>query len=308
MSATSTVENSTRSSTPSAVWPDVSLFSVAVIWGVNIPIMKNGLDHLDLYVFNAFRLAVSATVLAAFAVRARWRGSVPGPGIRWRHVATYAVLVGAVYQVLFLFGISRTTSGNTALIIATVPMWTALLARLFLREQLRWLAWSGLAVALVGTIIVALQKGDVAVGTEHLIGNMFVLASALVWSAGTVYSRPLLRDLSPMRLAASAAVTGIPVHLILAVGRYQESFAELKSVGLWMIILYSGVLSAGLAQPMWHYGVRHAGAAHAAIIQNLIPLVAIVSAWLTRGEVITVPQMIGGVLILGGLLAMRSGR
>jgi drug/metabolite transporter (DMT)-like permease len=284
------------------------LLGVAVIWGVNIPLMKIGLDRLDIYVFNAIRLAISAAVLVLFAWVELRRGIKPQPGIAFRRILLYSVMVSALYQLLFLFGVSRSTSGNTALIMATVPMWTALLARLFIQEKLRKLSWCGLTIALVGTVIVASLKGDVTAGREVLWGNLLVLSAALLWSGATVYSRPLLVKISPLQLSATAAVLALPVHLALAAGRYESSLPVLQSVELWGIILYSGVLSSGLALPMWSLGVRHAGPAHAAVIQNLIPLVAIIAAWLTRGEPVTQSQILGGSLILSGVIMVRRGR
>lgn len=289
-------------------WSDTSLIGVAVIWGVNIPIMKNGLEQLDLYVFNAIRLTISAVVLVLFAWRELRRGIKPKPGLTFKHLLLFGLVMSAMYQILFLLGVSHTTSGNTALIISTVPMWTALLARLFLCEKLRILAWSGLTIALVGTVIVALQKGDVSTGLDQFWGNLFILGAALLWASGTVYSRPLLTRISPVQLSASAAVIALPVHLLIAAGRYEHSIPVLQSVDLWLIILYSGVLSSGLALPMWNLGVRHAGAAHAAVIQNLVPLVAIIAAWLTRGEPVTQAQILGGSLILSGVIMVRRGR
>lgn len=289
-------------------WPDACLLGVACFWGVNIPLMKIGLDQVDIFVFNAIRLTISTGVLAALAVVERRRGIRPGSGVTRRHLLLYAAMASAVYQLLFLLGIARTTSGNTALIIATVPMWTALLARIILGEQLRGLAWGGLIVALVGTVIVALQKGDVAADRQHLFGNLFVLTAALLWSGATVYSRPLLQQISPLQLSAAAAIFALPAHLLFAAGRYEGSLPALHSGALWLIILYSGILSSGLAYPMWNLGVRHAGAAHAAVVQNLIPLIAILAAWICRGETATAAQLFGGGLILGGLVTMRLGR
>ena len=270
--------------------------------------MKNGLDQVDSFVFNALRLAVSAAVLLSLAILERRRGIRPGSGVSKKQIVIYAMIVSGLYQVLFLLGIARTTSGNVALIIATVPMWTALLARIFLNERLAIIAWCGLFTALAGTVIVALQKGDVAVGDENLVGNLCILGSALAWSVGTVYSRPMLKSISPMQLSGFAATMALPVHLMLAMGRYETGLPVFQSLNIWLILLYSGVLSTGLALPMWSYGVRHAGAAHAAIIQNIVPLIAIAAAWLTRGESASVPQMFGGALILGGLIIMRIGR
>lgn len=295
-----------------SVLPDAALVGVALIWGINIPIMKIGLDQIDGFVFNAVRLIVSVAVLAVFAWnerrRERRRQQVPATKIRFRYLLVYGLMVGAIYQVAFLLGVERTTSGNTALIISTVPMWTALLARIFISEKISRMAWVGLMVALAGTVIVAFQKGDVTGDSEHLLGNIIILMAALMWSAGTVYSRPLLKTISPLQLSAIGAAVGLPVHLTLAWGRYSESLAALQSGQLWLIILYSGVLSSGLALPMWSFGVRHAGAAHAAIIQNLIPVVAIIAAWITRNEPATQAQILGGALIVSGLVIMRRTR
>lgn len=297
----------TTDKVPLSVWPDVSLLGVALIWGVNIPLMKTGLEQVDVFVFNAVRLTVSALALGVLALRERRRGIIP-TGIRFRQILIYSTMVSATYQLCFLIGMNWTTSGNTALIIATVPMWTALLARVFISEHLSKIAWCGLGISLLGTIIVALQKGDVTTGREHLLGNLTILGAALLWACGTVYSRPMLAKISPLQLAASASLIALPVHYLVAFARFEGGSFGLNGAGIWLIILYSGMLSSGLSQPMWHFGVKHAGAAHAAIIQNLIPLVAIAVAWLTRGEPATTPQLVGGSLIISGLFIMRLTR
>lgn len=291
-----------------AFWSDVSLLSVAVIWGINIPLMKIGLEHINVFVFNAVRLSVSAVVLVCFALREVRQGRHPNLGISWGKVFLYGVMAAGIYQLLFLLGVARTTSGNTALIMSTVPMWTALLARVFLSERLKRIAWWGLGIALLGTVLVATQSGEITVNRTHLLGNAIILGAALIWSGGTVYSRPLLRQISPMQLSAVAAVVVLPLHWFMARNEVQSNLPALQSVSLWWILLFSGVLSSGLALPMWNFGVRQAGAAHAAVIQNLIPVVAILAAWISRGETATSTQVVGGALILGGLILMRRGR
>jgi drug/metabolite transporter (DMT)-like permease len=59
---------------------------------------------------------------------------------------------------------------------------------------------------------------------------------------------------------------------------------------------------------MWSYGVRHSGAAQAAVFQNLVPIVAIASAWFIQHDPVTSNQILGGVLILGGLVLVRRSR
>lgn len=299
------VASSSHSS--AAIWPDVALVSVALIWGINIPIMKIGLDQIDPFVFNAVRLSVASLVLNAFAFHERWQKG-PRTSVGFLPLLLYGGMASTVYQLLFLLGVERTTSGNVGLIVTTVPLWTALLARMFGGETLRLWAWMGLAIACLGTVVVALQKGDLAVGGQHQLGNFFILAASLLWAGATVYGRSLLRSITPLQLSASASLIALPMHLLFAAGRYQEALPSLSSSDLWFIILYSGGLSTGLALPLWNYGVQHAGAAHSANIQNLIPLTAIVAAWISRGETATAAQLIGGGLILAGLVIMRRAR
>lgn len=327
-------------STPASryLWlADMSLLLVAIIWGVNIPIMKVALHHIDAYAFNAIRLVVSSLVLMYFARREFLRGIKPSGTLSKRDVFIYASIVSVAYQFLFLLAIARATSADVALIMATVPMWTAIGAKFFLKEVLPWMAWMGLIIAFAGTMIVTLHKAppsetsapspvlsdsDIAVDSvaqqesrkaaTRLLGNFFALSAALAWAAGTVFSRPLLGKISPIQLSACSATMGLPFHIVIALwmgaGSVPDSIAAMKDPSLIACVIYSGTLSTGLALAMWSYGVKHAGAAQAAMIQNLTPIVAMAAAWIWLGETINASQALGGAMIIGGLFVMRRSR
>jgi drug/metabolite transporter (DMT)-like permease len=313
--------------------PDLSLLLVAIVWGVNIPVMKVALFKIDPYAFNAIRLIVSSIVLLYFARREFVRGIRPASTLSKRDVVIYAFTVSVAYQLLFLLAVSRATSADVALIMATVPMWTAIGARFFLKEILPLLAWAGLIIAFVGTMIVTLQKTPPPIQenhtgttdavsidanqqaeevTRHQTGNLLALSAALAWAGGTVFSRPLLGKISPMQLSASSATLGLPLHIIVALTIGKDSVAvstaAIKDPSMVACVLYSGILSTGLALAMWSYGVKHAGAAHAAMIQNLTPIVAMTAAWVWLGETINPAQALGGGMIMGGLFIMRRSR
>jgi hypothetical protein len=325
---------------------DLALLAVAVIWGVNIPVMKVALESgITPYSLNAIRLVVSAIVLLGCAGLEYRTGVRPAAGISRIRIVIYALIVSVAYQYLFLMAVSRTTSANVALIMATVPMWTALGARLFLKEILPAMAWVGLLIAFAGTMIVTVQKqvtpvaevtisevvgsektasvAELALGpiidevksrqsdldaATRFSGNMIALLAALTWASGTVFSRPMLKLISPVQLAACSATIGLPFHVLFAWPTLAVCIPLLQETSLQLCILYSGILSTGLALAMWSYGVKHAGAAQATMFQNLSPIVAIVSAWLWRGESISIAQTIGGAMIISGLVIMRRSR
>ncbi len=289
---------------------EFSLICVALFWGLNIPVMKYATGEMDIYLFNALRLALSAITLG---VCVRWQGRPmidrsPGALPLRKQITTIvliSLLTGFFYQLLFLLGIAGTSAGNTALIMSTVPMWTALLALLLLNERLSRIAWTGLTIALIGTLVVTLSKPAATDRTNTLTGNLIVSAAAFSWALGAVWSRPVLKSISPVVLAFYSIAATLPLHFLVARQTFGNTARVLADPWLVAVIVYSGICSTGLAYAMWNYGVQQLGAAHAAAFQNLVPLIAMTFGWLLLGEVPFAMQLIGGAMIIAGLVVMR---
>lgn len=296
---------------------DINLLATAVIWGLNVVAMKFAISLLNPFWFNAFRFVFSVATLAIWITINRRRSVGRGdkgsdPGIsRSRYVGTivvYAVLFGLIYQVAFLMGIFRTSASSTALIMASTPMWTALIAIIFLKEHLSRVSWLGLITTLAGTIIVTLDKpGADAAANSTLVGNAIMLFCALSWSASTVISRPVLKYISPVELTFWGMGLALPFHILIAFFQPEANIAIAYQPKVASAILYSGIFSTGIALAMWSYGVKILGASHASIYSNLIPLVAMFFGWLILSEIPTTFQWIGGGMIVSGLLTMRRG-
>lgn len=299
-------------SASSRFWADFNLFSVAILWGINAPVMKYGITQVDPFVFNAIRLTVSAAALWLCLLFENRRNRNKPSTEKHRHLVWwlvgFALLSGAVYQITFLTGIFRTTAGNTALIMSSCPMWTAGLAVMTTKERLSGIAWLGLILTLVGTMLVIAQKGEFSTSGANLAGNLIVLAAALAWSLASVVSKPLLAHISAIRLAFFSIVITLPIHWFLAIPNLQQHFVSVFETWTIASILFSGVFSTGVAYAMWNYGVQKVGAPHAAIYQNVIPLVAVVGAWWMINEVPMLLQIWGGALIIAGLVVMRRSR
>ncbi|MFK7769918.1 MAG: DMT family transporter [Mariniblastus sp.] len=333
----STITQSNATSRPPGNLADISLLIVAVIWGVNMAVMKLALNEVDPFMFNAFRLPLSAVVLGVFSWMELKRNKrvVGGPSRqsnsdklssedslstfeqkaksmsttqKWISIAAFSCFAGGLYQILFAIGMARTTAGNTALIMSSMPMWTAVLSFFLLREKLK-LAWFGLIITFLGTVVVTLQGGKFSMGSENFVGNLLVLSSALAWAMGAVISRPLLTFVSPIRLAFYATVGTFPIHFAMP---FFLSTTPVEAMGNSFVVasvLYSGIFSTGLAYAMWNFGVLKLGASQAAVYQNLVPLVALIAAWVSPlREVLTPMQFLGGVMIIFGLFVTRRLR
>ncbi len=200
------------------------------------------------------------------------------------------------------------TAGNTALLLATMPMWTAVISYLFIHERLSRITWIGLGMTFVGAVIVTTQKGNIDFSSQFFVGNLLMLSAAMTWAAGTVLSRSLLSVVSPLKLAFWSSLLTTPVHLLLAFSRGTAAWEPVLEPKIFGAVLYSGVLSTGLAYASWHVGVRQLGGSHASVYQNIVTLVAVGGSWIFLHEQPQWVQLLGGVCMLLGMYWMRRGR
>lgn len=282
---------------------------VVLIWGSNFIIMKAILAVMHPFAMNAMRLTVSFVVLGLSHLHQRDTTSPRlSAGNRWR-VAGAGLVGYCLYQIAFIVGLNRTTAGSAALIMASAPIWTALLARLMGFEFLRRLSWIGLLTTIAGTgLIVAAGSGDVELGTDVLFGNAVMLCAAFLWGSYTAMNRPLLAMVKPITLTFYSVAVSLPA--LLAVGLPYLIELDWSSVtpAAWAGVLVSGALSTGLATALWNASVQSLGASHTAAYGNVVPVVALLGSALLLGEPVFPGQIVGGVLIIGGLALLRRSR
>lgn len=294
---------------------DLCLIVTTLIWGINILVFKYAIGFIEPVIFNATRLVFSSLALAICVwAESRWAGtrifprSTPQARINWWGVAWFSLLTGIFYMVLFLVGISRTTAGNTALLLASMPMWTVILSFFLLHERLPRITWYGLIITIGGAVAVTVSGGQVDMGSEFLLGNLFILAAALSWAIATVISRPLLKTMSPLQLTFIASLTTTPFHMLWIASRLPRYWDQIIEPWMLTAIIFSGAFSTGLAYALWNTGVKILGGSHASSFQNIVTLVAVGGGWWLLGEQAFAGQVLGGVTIIVGVLVMRRGR
>ncbi|WP_022834835.1 DMT family transporter [Salisaeta longa] len=290
---------------------DASLLATVCIWGANFPILKAALAVMHPHAINVFRFLIAAVVLGALYVWKRpadesFTAPLRSHGYR---IAGLGLLGYVVYQVFFIIGVHNTTAGSAALILASAPLWTALVGRVFGYETLRPGQWIGLVCSLVGTALVIIAgANDVGLGAGSLYGNLMMLAGAMLWGSYTGLNKSVVDDVSPVATAFWGIVVALP--FLVAVGVPYLPAVEWAAVGpwTWAAVVYSGALSIGLAFAIWTTAVRNVGASNTAVYNNLVPFVALIGGAVFLEEPIHALQIGGGVLIIVGLVLMRRLR
>lgn len=287
------------------------LFTI-LVWGLNFPVVKAVLEIMHPHVLNAVRFVVSVVVLGSLYIYQRRRAGLS----LWQplrdhplQIAALGILGFVFYQLCFILGLNLTTAGNAALIMASAPLWTAIIGRTFRTEQLGQASWIALSVVLIGTIVVVLGGSDeIHFGSNTFVGNLTMLAAAVFWGACTAFSRPVLAYLSPTGLSFLSLLFALPFLFGIAIPYYGATeWASVRPIH-WLAIVFSGGLSTGLAISLWNNAVKVVGASNTAVYGNLVPLLALGFSYVLLGENVFLAQIIGGALVIGGLLIMRRAR
>jgi len=281
---------------------EFGVLGVMVLWAGNFIVVKSAVGVLPPVGFTFLRFTlVSATLFLLL----RWReGSVGLPRRDRLAIMGFGALGFGVYQILWTTGLQTVPAGDSALIIAATPVLVALIAVVAGTDVLTPVKLAGVLVSFVGVAVVIASGQGLTLGGE-IGGEAMTLLAALLWSIYTAYATPYVRRYSPLRATAWSALAGT---LVLApIGIFQLSGVDTATLepAVLAAILYSGMLSSGVSNVVVMNGVKVVGPTRTAALQFLVPALAVVLAAVFLNEAIRAGQIVGGVVIVGGVLLTR---
>lgn len=283
---------------------DLGLLGMALIWGVNFPLIKASLADLSPLAFNALRFPLAAlTVLVILLAR----GTAPWPDrADWPRIVSLGVLGNIVYQGFFIFGLDATYAGNASILLATTPVWTLAFSTLRGHERPGPLVWIGILATLSGMILVVVGGGhSVGIHGATLGGDLLMVGAAVTWSLYSVGSRGMVLKYGPLPVTAWTLWIGSTGLVLLGLPSLLATPFHRVSALAWVGVAYAGILAIGLAYLLWYRGVHRIGNSRTAAYSNLTPVVALAVAWAWLGETPGLLQIVGAGIVLGGLSLTR---
>lgn len=281
-----------------------ALTVVYVVWGSTYLAIAVVVAELPPMLVMAARFLLAGGLLLVVSTR---RGDRAGDRIRPRHLLQ-ATITGGLLLVagtgLIVLAQTRLSSGLTALLAATVPLFLALFARAVFGERLSARAWLGLLVGLAG-IGVLVDPGGGQVGAILL-----ALAGAASWAAGSMRSRATTGPRRPM-VAASLEMLGAAVlFAILGLLLGEASGLRLSGVsaGAWFGFAYLTIAGSLVAYTAYGWLLRNASTTLVGTYAYVNPVVAVGLGWLILGEVVTFRTLLAGTLVLVSVVLLVTGR
>ncbi len=278
-----------------------ALFAV-VVWGGSFIATKIAVGQISPNTVVWLRFALGIPLIFV-AVLFRKQFAFPKDIKEWLYFALLGFLGISFHQWLQSNGLQTAQATTTAWIITTAPAFIAILGWLALKEKLLPHQSLGIGLATLGVLAVV-TKGDwaaLAVGDFGTTGDFLILISAVNWAVFSILSRHGLKTHPSTRMTFWVMTLGwlFTSAAFVAEGNYTE-IMQLDFRG-WMVIIYLGIFTTGLAYIAWFSALSQLPAAQTGAFLFIEPLTSMVVAANVLDEKITLVSVLGGAVILVGI-------
>tara|TARA_B110000438_G_scaffold31266_1_gene30817 strand:+ start:5147 stop:6082 length:936 start_codon:yes stop_codon:yes gene_type:complete len=276
------------------------IVAIAALIGLNYSVMKAALDHTTPLSLAALRTSVGAPFLIAVVLFRKEK--FPRKREQWLAIWWISLSITTVSSLFLVIGVSYLSAGVSAMLVSTMPLFTALIAIALLRERPGKLGISGVGVGLVGAVVLAVP----ALGAGNTtLGVCILLISSITWALGAVLNKkqPAALEISPTMLVAMQIVMScICLHLVVAFfGGWEQTT---WGWGLYWPLLYAGIPSLAVSFVLFATVLRRAPAIQGAAVAYLTPLFGVFFGWVIRGERFGIIEVLGGALVIFGVVAV----
>jgi drug/metabolite transporter (DMT)-like permease len=277
----------------------VDLVLLAALWGASFLFTRIAAPAFGPLALAEVRVAIAAAMLVPLLA---WRADLSE--LR-RHAARF-LLLGAVNTAipfsLFAYAALSITAGLASILNATAPLFTALVAWLWLRERLTLLQWLGMAIGMAGVAWLSAGKAQFTLDGSALAIGAGVLASVSYGVSASVVKR-YFTGVRPLAVAAGSQSAAALLLLPFAAASWPAG--ALRAVD-WGSAVALGVLCTGLAYILYFRLIARVGPATAMTVTFLIPAFAMLWGGLILGESVTGTMLAGCAVILAGT-ALATG-
>ncbi|NIM57425.1 MAG: EamA family transporter [Candidatus Aminicenantes bacterium] len=285
---------------------DTLMLMAVLCWAVNFSFIKIALRELSPLGFNGIRLFFASFILIIALFVSRESFSLLKSDIL--KIFFLGIIGNTAFQLVFIHGINWTTASKTSVVMAMTPVLVALLSTLLKQEKIHWAGWLGIAISFIGFyFIITKQVGAFHFSWEEVRGDLMILVGNFFWAVYTVFSKPYLDKISPLKWTTITLAVGTVFYLPFAASDMVRIQWGEVSFQAWGALAYSALFAIAVCYVIWYASVKRVGNSKTAIYGYLSPIFTIIFAYLLISERITLLQLVGALIILGGVYLTRSG-
>lgn len=287
-------------STARSVYPLLTLS--AFFWGVTFNLAKYTVGYLTPAAGAALRFTLAAVIIAI--ILAPQFPKVVDAAKRNLGIFAVVALLGVFgFNTFFFLGVHFTSATNGALIQATNPLVTALVAAVLFKEKVSGNHKVGTTISFIGVAALILT-GSVQRLEAPNVGDIFFLIANICFALYAVLQKRYVKDSTPLITTGVTTVMGfIPMWIVAAMVAPQPTPSVLADLP-WQVygaLFFMGALGSVLAYIFWNRGIRLIGVADTAVFFHLVPVFTVLGSF-ALGQEVTWLQVIAGIVVMSGVL------
>jgi len=276
----------------------------AVSWAISGILLKPQTERLGAVLLNAWRSLIAALFFFALlpffggleAIRAL-------PLAAWIYFLASVVFVLGIGDTLYLKSLTLVGVARALPLVSTTPLFTLVLAIMFLSESLTLTNIAGIVVVVLGIILISSLPGQErsAANPDDQRGVLLALAAAAFWGAGSAVMKPALEGTNPV--VANSIRQPLTALLLFAVSAHSLGTPRLPRYNGrdWLALLAASLVSSGLSSLLYLWGIQFAGAARGASLASTAPLFAVLLSATLLKERVTARIAFGAALTVAGI-------
>ena len=282
------------------------LMLLSAIWGASFLFIKIGVSGMPPLSFAMLRVFIGSIVLLLI-IRAK-RQRLPTDPRVWAHFAVMGMLGILVPFSAISWGTQYIESGVSAILNATMPLFTFILATVWGDEQLSFERALGLLMGLGGIVVLTWPQlqGGVQAGLlqASLLGELAVVLASLSYAIAIVYARHNLAEQPP--LVASLGQVSVGWLFFIPLALLEKPWTQLPSLRVIGAVLALGILGTALAYILYYRLLQSVGATATSLVTYIVPVFGIFWGWAVLNEQLSWHAFVALLMILLGLIFING--
>jgi drug/metabolite transporter (DMT)-like permease len=288
------VEDNNRDATKQ-IFTYAGAMLAVLLWASAFPGTRYALQHYSPVSLMVMRFVAASMTLGIIGMLKK----IKPPKVKDLPMFAASGLSGVfLYSYLFNTGSVSVPAGMSSFIIASSPIFTLILARIFLKEVLKPICWVGVLISSCGLAVVTLTQ---VTEISFDIGILLVICAAISSGAYTAIMRGLTKNYTALEATTYTIIAGTIGTLLFLPVAIREIPDSNLSVNL--IVVFMGVFPAALAYLAWGYALSKAKkTAHVTVFSYLIPFISAILGYIWLRETLSALALLGGFIIIAGMV------
>ena len=277
----------------------LKLAATAFFWGGTF-IAGRMLAEMGALSASFLRFVVASCFLLAVCLK--MEGRLPALTPR-RFVGVFLLGLSGVflYNYFFLSGLKTVAAGHASLIIAAIPAVIATSSALLFKEPFGWRKGFGVAICVLGALVVISRGNLTAILDEASAGDLFILGCVATWAAYSLLGKKVMEGMTPLGAVTWSSLLGCLMLLPAALAAGLAGDLARAGNQEWGAVVYLGIFGTGLGFTWYYQGIRALGPSRAGVFINLVPVNAVIMGNLILDEAIGWSLLAGAGLVLTGV-------